>query len=119
MTSAVDALGWLAAIAGLIGTLLLAVKSRYSGWGFVCYLASNAGWIVFAVANDHASLLAQQIGFTITSCIGVYFWILNDAPSIEQCAGETLIPGGDVYLQLLEAHARIAELEQLAHGKKP
>ena len=34
-----------AALMGVIGTLLLAGRSRLAGWGFVAYLVSNAGWL--------------------------------------------------------------------------
>ena len=37
-----------AALMGVVGTLLLAGRSRLAGWGFVAYLVSNAGWLVFS-----------------------------------------------------------------------
>ena len=45
------------------------------GWGFVAYLASNAGWILFAWIHAHWGLLAQQIAFTASSLLGVYLWL--------------------------------------------
>jgi hypothetical protein len=68
----------LAAVCGLAGTLLLAMRGPRAGWGFVLYLVSNAGWICFAVAGDHLALLVQQIGFTATSAYGAYVWLARD-----------------------------------------
>lgn len=64
-----------AAAFGLIGTLLLATRSRRAGWGFICFLASNAGWLVFAWTHGHWPLLVQQAGFTLSSLLGIWVWI--------------------------------------------
>lgn len=63
-----------AAAFGLAGSLLLAVKSRSAGWGFVLYLASNVGWLAFAYANGHWFMFAQQVGFTGISLLGIWTW---------------------------------------------
>lgn len=66
-----------AAIAGVAGTWLLASKSPRAGWAFVAYLASNAGWILFAWSNQHWGLLAQQVVFTVVSLYGIWNWLLE------------------------------------------
>ena len=69
----------LAAMAGLAGTLLLAVKSRFMGWAFVLYLVSNVGWIAFAAVHAHWGLLVQNVGFLVTSLIGCWVWLVKPA----------------------------------------
>jgi len=69
----------LAAACGLLGTLLLAIKGRWSGWGFVAFLVSNAGWLAFAWHNAHWFMFWQQAGFTISSLIGIWIWLVKPA----------------------------------------
>ena len=66
-----------AAMMGVLGTLLLAGRSRRAGWGFVAYLVSNAGWIAFAWIHGHWGLLAQQVAFTASSLVGVWVWLVK------------------------------------------
>lgn len=72
----------IAALFGLIGTLLLATKSRFAGWGFLAFLFSNAGWLVFSWQNTHWWMFVQQVGFTLSSVVGFYIWVV--APAIER-----------------------------------
>jgi nicotinamide riboside transporter PnuC len=62
---------------GVLGTLLLATKSRVAGWGFVLFLASNAGWLVFAYEHGHSKLLAQHLVFAASSLLGVWVWLVQ------------------------------------------
>lgn len=62
---------------GILGALLLAVKSRYSGWAFVLWLASNVLWIIFGARGPHWGLVLQNLVFSITSMIGIYVWLLR------------------------------------------
>lgn len=71
-----------AAAFGLIGTLLLATRSRHAGWGFLCFLASNGGWLVFAWTHAHWPLFVQQLGFTVSSLLGIWVWVI--APAIHR-----------------------------------
>ena len=68
-----------AALLGVVGTLLLAGRSRLAGWGFVAYLASNAGWLVFSWDMSLWSLFAQQLVFTGCSLYGVWTWLVRPA----------------------------------------
>lgn len=63
----------------LVGSLLLALKGRLAAWGWVLFGLSNAGWIVFALGHRHWYFLAQQIGFSITSIIGIWSWLIVPA----------------------------------------
>ena len=66
----------IAAVAGLLGAALLASNTSWSPWGWVLFLASNAGWIAFACLQGFRWLLAMQIGFTATSLLGIWRWLL-------------------------------------------
>ncbi len=67
---------WLASLSGLCGSGLVAANLPISGWGFVVFLISNAFWIAFAVRGKHWGLLTMQAGFTVTSTLGVFRWLL-------------------------------------------
>lgn len=66
-----------ASACGLLGSLLLALKGRAAPWGWVCFALSNAGWLVFGYGNGHWFFLVQQIGFSITSVIGIWKWLIE------------------------------------------
>ena len=66
-----------AALMGVVGTLLLAGRSRLAGWGFVAYLVSNAGWLVFSWDMALWALFAQQLVFTACSLYGVWTWLVR------------------------------------------
>lgn len=74
-----------AAVCGILGTLLLATKGRFAGWGFVAFLGSNAGWLVFSYTHQLWPMFVQQVGFTISSLFGMWVWIV--APLIDRKAG--------------------------------
>jgi hypothetical protein len=65
-----------AACCGLLGALLLAGRGEHAGFGWIAFLASNGGWIAFAVIRRHRWLLLQQVGFTATSLLGIWRWLL-------------------------------------------
>jgi hypothetical protein len=54
------------------GSLLLAVPCRVSAWGWVGFLLSKLAWIVYAIITATSRLLAQNLGFTVASVIGIY-----------------------------------------------
>jgi CHASE2 domain-containing sensor protein len=62
---------------GLLGSLVLALKRKRAGWGWVLFAASNAGWIVFAYAHEHWFLLVQQVGFSFTSLLGIWSYLVK------------------------------------------
>jgi hypothetical protein len=80
LAAAAWAVIWTVDFAGLVfgvaGTLLLATKGRLAGWGFVAFLGSNLGWILFAYEHAHVKLLAQHLIFSVSSLFGVWMWLL-------------------------------------------
>jgi hypothetical protein len=70
---------FISAALGLLGAVLLATRSRWAGWAFVAWLISNIGWIVFGAGNQHWYFIAQQVGFTVTSVLGVWTWLIHPA----------------------------------------
>lgn len=68
----------IAAFFGVLGTLLLATKGRFAGWGFVAFLGSNAGWLYFSYFNAHFWMFLQQVAFTLSSLVGIYVWLLRE-----------------------------------------
>ncbi|MFT4243528.1 MAG: hypothetical protein QM569_14745 [Acidovorax sp.] len=69
----------LSAALWLLGAILLATKSRYAGLAFVAWFVSNIGWLIFGARNDHWFFFAQQIGFTVTSLLGIWNWLVHPA----------------------------------------
>lgn len=65
-----------AAVSGLLGAFLLATKGNYAAWGWLAFLTSNAGWIAFGWIRRHWWLVAQQVGFTASSLLGIWTWLL-------------------------------------------
>ena len=70
----VGILQWAGCIFGLTGAFLLALNNRLSGYGFYLFLISNAAWIAFAMLTSVQALSVQNIGFTLTSLLGIYRW---------------------------------------------
>ena len=66
-----------AALFGVLGTLLLAGRSRWAGWGFVAYLLSNGGWLVFSWDKGLWALFIQQLVFTGVSLYGIWTWLVQ------------------------------------------
>ena len=62
---------WLGAWLGLVGAALLAANHRYSGWGFLAFLLSNACWITYACLTSAFGLMAMQAGYIAISAIGL------------------------------------------------
>ena len=69
----------LSAALGLLGAFLLATRSRYAGLAFVAWFVSNIGWLIFGARHDHWFFFAQQIGFTVTSVLGIWNWLVHPA----------------------------------------
>lgn len=63
---------WAGTILGLLGALLLATNSKVSRYGWLAFLGANIAMIAFALGIGAYGLLVQQIGFTATSCLGLY-----------------------------------------------
>lgn len=62
---------------GLAGAYLLASRTRWAPLGWLSFLASNAAWLYFAWQKDHPGLFLQQVGFTGSSLLGIWQWIVR------------------------------------------
>jgi hypothetical protein len=62
---------------GVVGTLLLATRGKWAGWGFVAFLASNAGWLWFSLGHGFQWMFWQQVAFTVSSVLGVWVWLVK------------------------------------------
>ena len=71
-----------ASACGLLGSLALALKGRHASWGWVLFAFSNVGWLVFGFGYGHWFFFIQQIGYSITSAIGIWNWLIK--PAIDQ-----------------------------------
>lgn len=70
------AIEWGGALLGLLGASVLSANHRLSGWGFLAFLASNVCWIAFSLLTQAYGLLVMQLGFTLTSVVGLFRWLL-------------------------------------------
>lgn len=69
-------LEWTGAIGGAAGALLLAFNNRWSGYGCVLFLGSNAAWITYGLMTQTFGLVTMQIICTGTSLLGVWRWLV-------------------------------------------
>lgn len=72
---------WAGSITGLVGAGVLAMNEPYSGWGFVIFLVSNAFLFSYARITKAKGLFILQIGFTVTSVMGILNWLFNGIAS--------------------------------------
>jgi nicotinamide riboside transporter PnuC len=79
MTLHTAAIEVIAAVFGVWGTALLALRGPRAGWGFVAYLVSNVAWLVFAWAYGHWGMFAQTLAFMASSLFGIWVWLLRPA----------------------------------------
>lgn len=82
MTDAQTLMQWIGCVLGVGGSLLLALRNRYSGWGFVAYLVSNAAWLTFGLLQQLPALVVQNLAFTFVSAFGVWRWLVAGKRSI-------------------------------------
>ena len=88
MIDAPTLLQWTGCALGVAGSIALARNDRYSGWGVVAYLASNAAWIAYGYASDIPVLTLQHSAFAAVSTFGVWRWLVD--PWIKARAGRQL-----------------------------
>ncbi len=77
MMNDMEVLQWSGAVLGLSGAALLALNVRISPWGWVLFLASNAAWIAFGLLAAVPGLVTMQAGFTLTSLLGTWRWLMS------------------------------------------
>lgn len=64
-------LEWAGAVMGLMGAFLVATHGKYARYGWAFFLASNLALITWAAKVGATGLLVLQVGFTVTSLIGL------------------------------------------------
>jgi hypothetical protein len=70
-----------AAVFGVLGTVVLALNGPRAGMGFIAYLVSNACWLTSSWVQGQWPFFAQQIVFMACSALGVWIWIVR--PSLD------------------------------------
>lgn len=71
INSFIDFLQWPAMVATLIAAWLVGSRTpRKRVWGFVCFILSNALWIIWGVQTDAYALIALQVGLFIMNLRG-------------------------------------------------
>ena len=73
----VRAIRWTAALTGIAGGILLALRIPWSGWGFVLFAISSIAWIASGAVMRVRSLVAVNTVLLLTNLIGIYRWLLN------------------------------------------
>lgn len=71
-----EAVEWAGSLTGLLGAALLALNNAWSGYGFLAFLFSNVCWITYGRMTDAKGLITMQLGFTATSLIGIWQWLV-------------------------------------------
>lgn len=71
------AIRWIAAITGILGGILLAIKVPWSGWGFVSFAISSVAWIASGAIMGVRSLVAVNSILLLTNLVGIYRWLLS------------------------------------------
>lgn len=67
----VSILEWSGSALGLLGAALLASNTKLSSIGWVFFLAANFAMLGFSHGIRRYGLFAQQLGFTLTSVLGI------------------------------------------------
>lgn len=67
----IEFLEWAGSLLGLLGAFLLATHSRVSRYGWIAFFLANLCMVAFAFGIDRYGLLVQQIGFLVTSLLGL------------------------------------------------
>ncbi|MBF9150197.1 hypothetical protein [Novosphingobium jiangmenense] len=70
---------WFAAIGKIIAAGLVAadIGRRWTGWGFVLFVAVALSWIASGMINGAASLVIQNGALVIINAWGVWRYLLN------------------------------------------
>lgn len=69
---------WTGACLGLAGAGLLSLNVKASRFGWLLFLLSNMAWIAYGIKAGAHGLIVMQIGFTFTSLVGVYRWLVTN-----------------------------------------
>jgi hypothetical protein len=87
MIDAQTLIQWIGCVLGVAGSFLLALRNRYSGWGFVAYLVSNAAWLAFGLFQQLPALVVQNLAFSVVSAFGVWRWLVVGKRNVQAQRG--------------------------------
>jgi len=76
MGISLDTLACAGSLAAAAGAIVLAPRRRYSGWGWVLFLASNFFWIATALGRSDVQQLVMQGILSIASLVGVWQYLI-------------------------------------------
>ncbi len=61
---------------GILGAIIVALKSDASGYGFIFLAVSALCWTVAAWLSNERSLMLLQSSFIVVNFIGIYTWLI-------------------------------------------
>lgn len=68
-------IGWVGAIAGPLGAILLALNIQISPFGYPLFLLSSVCMTIHGVRKCDTQLIAQSVLFNIINLIGLVRWL--------------------------------------------
>lgn len=71
------AIRWTAALTGIAGGILLAIRIPSSGWGFAFFTVSSIAWIASGLIMGVRSLVVVNSVLLLTNVVGIYRWLLS------------------------------------------
>lgn len=69
--------GWIAPAATMIAAMMTAANfgARFTGWGFVVFLAGSISWSAFALLSDQPNLLWTNLFLCVVNVVGIWRWL--------------------------------------------
>jgi len=76
-----DVAGWVAPVATMLAAMMTAANlgTRFTGWGFVVFLAGSIAWVTVAATTDQPNLLWSNLFLTLVNMIGIWRWLGRQA----------------------------------------
>jgi len=71
-----NVLEWAGCALGILGAVLVAVKSRHAHWAWGLWLVSNLSWTAYGLGTGQMSIALQQGAFSLTSLLGLWHWVV-------------------------------------------
>ncbi|KAA0443075.1 MAG: hypothetical protein FXV79_05215 [Candidatus Thioglobus sp.] len=66
--------GWLGAITGISGGLLVSLNFSYSKFGYIFFMLSAISWVIQGAKNQDKSLVLLNAAFICVNSLGIYRW---------------------------------------------
>jgi hypothetical protein len=63
---------WIGTNLGILGSLLLATKTRISPLGWVAYLGSNLAWLLYGLSTGIGSISTQYLWYMGTTGLAIF-----------------------------------------------